>query len=152
VQEENRGRLIRATGMYIFVIAILATLSFASTITIGDVTTFLPYIPDTMAPAGIYVVLVPLIVGITFFYLASLIGSLFEGRLNNVIISGFFAAGFASFIIVFMILQPVSESTSIAGYLFMGSFAIYFLYSILSTIAESTATTQMVITPKTIGE
>jgi len=136
VEKETRSRLIRASGMYFFVILVLGILSFASTITIGDVASFLPYIPENMAPAGISLVFVPIIVAITFFYIASLIGSLYEGKINNVIISGLYAGGFASIIIVFMILQPVSEPTKVAGYLFMGSYAVYFLYSILSTIAD----------------
>ncbi|MCJ7730919.1 hypothetical protein MUP51_01265 [Candidatus Bathyarchaeota archaeon] len=136
MQNETRSRLIRATGMYIFVAAILSILSFASTITVGDVASFLPYIPADMAPAGIYTILVPVLVALTFFFLATLIGALFEGKINNVIISGLYAGGFASIIIVFMILQPVSDATRVAGYLFMGSFAVYFLYSILATIAE----------------
>lgn len=89
-----------------------------------------------MAPAGIYLILVPVIVALTFFYLGILVAALFEGRINNVIISGLYAGGFASLIVVFMILQPVSEATTVAGYLFMGAFAVYFLYSILATIAE----------------
>lgn len=136
MEHETRGRLIRATVLYIFVLAILGILSFASSVTVGDVASFLPYIPEAMAPAGIYIILVPVIVGLTFFYLASLIGVLFEGNINSVIISGLYAGGFASLIIVFMILQPVSEATQVAGYLFMGSFAVYFLYSILATIAK----------------
>jgi hypothetical protein len=136
VQNEIKNRLIRASGIYIFIAAILLILSFASTITIGDVTTFLPYIPERMAPAGIYVILVPLFAALTFFYLASLVGSLFEGSINRVIISGLYAGGFASIIIVFMILQPMSEQTQVAGYLFMGSYAVYFLYTIMSTIAD----------------
>jgi len=135
VEHETRSRLIRATVLYLFVVAILVILSFASTVTIGDVASFLPYIPENMAPAGIYVILVPVIVSLTFFYIASLIGAMFEGKINSVIISGLYAGGFASLIIVFMILQPVSEPTKVAGYLFMGSFAVYFLYSILATIA-----------------
>lgn len=122
--------------IYFFVIAVLALLSFASTVTIGDVASFLPYIPEEMAPTGIYLILVPVIVALTFFYLGILVAALFEGRINNVIISGLYAGGFASLIIVFMILQPVSEATNVAGYLFMGAFAVYFLYSILATIAE----------------
>ena len=122
--------------MYFAVVIVLAILSFASTVTVGDVASFLPYIPENMAPAGIYVILVPVIIALTFFYLASIVGALFEGKINRVIISGLYAGGFASIIIVFMILQPVSEATQVAGYLFMGSFAVYFLYSIISTIAE----------------
>ena len=136
MEGENRSRLIRASVMYFFVIIILGVLSFASTVTIGDVASFLPYIPENMAPASISLVFVPIIVAITFFYVASLIASLYEGKINRVIISGLYAGGFSSIIIVFMILQPVSEPTRVAGYLFMGSFAVYFLYSILATIAE----------------
>jgi hypothetical protein len=122
--------------MYIFVALILGILSFASTVTIGDVASFLPYIPEAMAPAGISVVLLPFLAALTLFYIASIISALFEGKINNVIISGLYAGGFASLIIVFMILQPVSEATRVAGYLFMGSFAVYFIYSIMATIAE----------------
>ena len=136
MSDETRSRLIRATVIFFSIIAILAILSFASTLTIGDVASFLPYIPVSMAPAGIYVIMVPVMVGLIFFYLAILVGALFEGKINNVIISGLYAGGFASLIIVFMILQPASEATQTAGYLFMGSFAVYFLYSILATIAE----------------
>jgi len=136
MEKENRSRLIRVTGLYIFIVAILSILSFASTLTIRDVASFLPYIPESMAPAGIYVILVPVMVGITFFYLASLVGALFEGKINNVIISGLYAGGFASLIIVFMILQPASEASRLAGYLLIGSYAVYFLYSIMATVAE----------------
>lgn len=136
MEKQHRDSLIRTSGMYFFVIAVLAILSFASDITVGDVVSFLPYIPESMAPAGIYVILVPVMVAVTLFYLASVVGTLFEGTINNVIISGLYAGGFASLIIVFMILQPASDSTSVAGYLFMGSYAVYFLYSIMSTIAE----------------
>jgi hypothetical protein len=136
VLEETRRRLIRATVIYLSVLIILAILSFTSTITIGDIASFLPYIPEQMTPAGIYVILVPIMVALTFFFSASLVGALFEGKINSVIISGLYAGGFASIIIVFMILQPVSEPTQVAGYLFMGSFAVYFIYSILSQISE----------------
>lgn len=136
MEHETRNRLIRATGLYFSVVLILAILSFTSTVTIGDVASFLPYIPENMAPAGIYVILSPMIIAITLFYLASLVGALFEGQINRVIISGLYAGGFASLIIVFMILQPLSEKTQIAGYLFMGSYAVYFIYSILATAAR----------------
>ncbi|MCW4014609.1 MAG: hypothetical protein NWF07_16700, partial [Candidatus Bathyarchaeota archaeon] len=102
MDNETRSRLIRATVIFFSIIAVLAVLSFASTITIGDVASFLPYIPESMAPAGIYVIMVPVMVALIFFYLAILVGSLFEGRINNVIISGLYAGGFASLIIVFM--------------------------------------------------
>ena len=61
---------------------------------------------------------------------------MYEGVITSVIISGLYAGGFSSFIVVFMIMQPMSESTQVAGYLFMGTFAIYFIYSIISVIAK----------------
>ncbi|MFC1803177.1 hypothetical protein ACFL0D_04325, partial [Thermoproteota archaeon] len=121
-------------AMYIIVALILAILSFTSTVTIGDVASFLPYIPEAMAPAGISVILLPFLVGLTLFYIASIISALYEGKINSVIISGLYAGGFASLIIVFMILQPVSEATRATGYLFIGSFAVYFIYSIMASI------------------
>ncbi len=136
MEKETRSGLIRATGGYLFVALILLAISFATPLTIGEIGSFLPYIPPDLAPVGVYVLFMPLLVGISLFYLAVLVGSLFEGKINNVIISGLYAGGFASFIIVFMILQPMSEATQVAGYLFMGSYAVYFLYTILSLIAE----------------
>jgi hypothetical protein len=132
----TKSDLIRATGAYCVVAVILGILSFGSTLTVGEIGSFLPYIPPDLSQAGVYVLFVPLMVGITFFYVATLIGALYEGVINRVIISGLYAGGFSSFIIVFMIIQPMSEQTQVSGYLFMGSFAIYFIHSIISVIAE----------------
>lgn len=136
MEKETRSGLIRATAGYLFVAAILMIISFGSTLTIGEIGSFLPYIPEDLSQVGVYVIFIPLLVGISLFYIAVLIGSLLEGKITNVITSGLYAGGFASFIIVFMILQPMSEATQVAGYLFLGSYAVYFLYSILSLIAE----------------
>jgi hypothetical protein len=136
MEKETRSGLIRATAGYLFVAAILLIISFGTTLTIGEIGSFLPYIPDDLSQVGVFVLFVPLLVGISLFYLAVLIGSLLEGRITNVIISGLYAGGFSSFIIVFMIIQPMSEATQVAGYLFLGSYAVYFLDSIISLIAE----------------
>ncbi|MBC8462820.1 hypothetical protein H8D76_00515 [Candidatus Bathyarchaeota archaeon] len=136
MEKETRSGLIRATVVYFVIAAIMGILSFGSTLTVGEIGSFLPYIPPDMSGVGVYVLFVPLLVGISFFYVSILIGALFEGTINRVIISGLYAGGFSSFIVVFMIIQPISETTQVAGYLFMGSFAIYFIYSIISVIAE----------------
>jgi len=121
---------------YFVIAAIMSVLSFGSTLTVGELGSFLPYLPPDLSQVGVYVLFVPLLVGISFFYVAVIIGALFEGTINRVLISGLYAGGFSSFIVVFMIIQPMSEHTQVAGYLFMGSFAIYFIYSIISVISE----------------
>lgn len=136
MEAETRSGLIRATVAYFVIAVIMSILSFGSTLTVGEIGSFLPYIPPDMSQVGVYVLFVPLLVGISFFYVSVLIGALFEGTINRVIISGLYAGGFSSFIVVFMIIQPMSEANQVAGYLFMGSFAIYFIYSIISVIAE----------------
>lgn len=136
MDKESRSGLIRTTAGYLFLAIILLVLSFGSTLTIGEIGSFLPYLPETLTPVGVYIILVPLLVGVSLFYIAILVGSFYEGQINQVIISGLYAGGFASFIFVFMILQPMSEPTQAAGYLFMGSYAVYFIYTILSLIAE----------------
>ena len=136
MEKETRSGLIRATVGYLVVALILLGISFGTPLTIGEIGSFLPYIPEDLAFVGVYVLFIPLLVGISLFYLASLIGALFEGRINSVIVSGLYAGGFASLIIVFMILQPMSEATQVAGYLFLGSYAVYFLYTLISLIAE----------------
>jgi hypothetical protein len=136
MEKETRSELIRATAGYLFVAVILLIVSFGSTLTIGEIGSFLPYIPEDLSQVGVFIIFIPLLVGISLFYVAVLIGSLLEGKIANVIISGLYAGGFASFIFVFMIVQPLSEATQVAGYLFLGSYAVYFLYSLLSLIAE----------------
>lgn len=136
MEAETRSDLIRATVAYSVVAAILGILSFGSILTVGEIGSFLPYLPPDLSQAGVYVLFVPLLVGISFFYVATLIGALYEGLINRVIISGLYAGGFSSFIVVFMIIQPMNEPTQVAGYLFMGSFAVYFIYTIISVIAD----------------
>jgi hypothetical protein len=136
VDKDTRSGVVRATVGYIFLAFLLLGVSFTTTITIGEIGSFLPYIPESLSPAGVYVLLMPLLAGITLFYIAILVGAFYEGIMNRVMISGLYAGGFASFIIVFMILQPMSEATQTAGYMFMGAYAVYFIYSILSLVAD----------------
>jgi hypothetical protein len=136
MEKETRSGLIRATIAYFVIAIIMGILSFGSTLTVGEIGSFLPYIPPDLSAVGVFVIFVPLLVGISFFYVSILIGALFEGTINRVIISGLYAGGFSSFVVVYMIIQPMSEANQVAGYLFMGSYAIYFIYSIISVIAE----------------
>jgi len=133
---ERRSSLLRASAIYLFIAALLGFLSFATEVTVGDVASFLPYVPEGLAPASIRVVLIPVLVSITFFYATSITGALFEGELTRVIISLLYAGGFASLILVFMVIQPTNQATRGAGLLLMACYLIYFAYSILSTLAR----------------
>lgn len=137
MSQENRARLIRATALYAFIAAILATISIATSYTIGDFGSFLPYMSEALVNVSISVLLLPIVGGLTFFYLAILLDLVFEGQINRVIISGLYAGGFVSIIALFMILQPLSESTSLAGLLVVGAYVVLFTYNILSAIAET---------------
>ena len=136
MEAENRGRLIRATVLYLFVAVVLSGISFATPYTVGDFGTFLPYLPDSLIHVGISVVLLPLLAGITLWYLGALLSIIYEGKLNRVIVSGLYAGGFAAIIAVFMVLQPISEPSKMAGYLVIAAFALFFTYNILSAVAE----------------
>ena len=108
MEAENRGRLVRATALYLFVAVVLSGISFATPYTVGDFGTFLPYMPDSLIHVGISVVLLPLLAGITLWYLGALLSIIFEGKLNRVIVSGLYAGGFAAIIAIIMVLQPIS--------------------------------------------
>jgi len=136
VDEENRSRLIRSTALFLFVAGALGSISLMTPYTVGDFGSFLPYMPETLANEGIAVVLLPILGGMAFFYLATLLTIFFEGRLNRVLVSGMIAAGFTGIIAFFMILQPISEATQVAGYLVIGSFSMFFIYNILATVSE----------------
>ncbi|MBN2336397.1 hypothetical protein JXL21_12625 [Candidatus Bathyarchaeota archaeon] len=136
MENENRGRLIRATGLYLFVAAVLGGISYATPYTVGDFGSFLPYMPDSLRFVGISVVLLPMLAGITLWYLGALLSIVFEGKLNRVLVSGLYAGGFAAIFGIFMILQPISEPTKSAGYLVLAAFALFYTYNILSAVSE----------------
>jgi hypothetical protein len=133
---ENRSRLIRSTALYLFVAGVLGGISFMTPFTVGDFGSFLPYMPEAMVNEGIGVVLLPILGGITLFYLAAVLSIVFEGRLNRVLVSGMIAGGFTGMIALFMILQPISVVSQTAGYLVFGSFSVFFVYNILSAVSE----------------
>lgn len=136
MSDENRSRLIRTTALFIFVVVALGGISLGTTFTIGDFGFILPYMPDNLAPVGISMLLVPMIAGITLFYFGILVAILFEGELARVLTSSFYAGGFAGFIAIFMIIQPVDQKTSDAGLYVLGAFAVFFIYSLLSAISR----------------
>ncbi len=88
MEAETRSGLIRATVAYSVVAVILGIFSFGSTLTVGELGSFLPYLPPDLSQAGVYVLFVPILVGISLFYVAIIIGVLYEGVITRVIISG----------------------------------------------------------------
>ena len=76
MEPETRSGLIRATVAYFVIAAIMGVLSFGSTLTVGELGSFLPYLPPDLSQVGVYVLFVPLLVGISFFYVSVLIGAL----------------------------------------------------------------------------
>jgi hypothetical protein len=136
MNKEGKNRLIRATLLYVFAAAILGGISFATPYTVGDFGSFLPYMPDSLVNVGISVVLLPILGGVTFFYIGTLLGIFFEGRLNQVLVFGFYSGGFVGITALFMILQPISQPSNYAGYLLFGGFSAFFLHNLLSAISE----------------
>jgi hypothetical protein len=132
----ENSRLVRLTGLYIFIILAIGGISLTTTFTIGDFSTFLPYMPDELATVSISVLLIPILGGVTVFYIAGLIGMFFEGKLNTVLISGLYAGGFVTIFVIFMIIQPGSDKISRAGYFVAGSFILYLIYGMMSAIAK----------------
>ncbi len=136
MSEENRSKLIRSTGLYLFVTVVLGALSFATSYTVGDFGVFLPYMPDSLGNVSISVILLPILGGVTLFYIGTLLNILFEGRLNQVLVFGFYSGGFMAIIAIFMILQPISEPSNYAGYLVFGGFSAFFIYNLLKAISD----------------
>jgi hypothetical protein len=132
----ENSRLVRLTGLYLFIILAIGGISLTTTFTIGDFGMFLPYMPDELATVSISVLLIPILGGVTVFYVAGLIGMFFEGKLNTVLISGLYAGGFVTIFVIFMIIQPGSDQISRAGYFVAGSFILYLIYGMMSAIAK----------------
>jgi hypothetical protein len=136
MNNENRGRLIRATGLYFFVAVVLGGISLATPYTVADFASFLPYVPDSLISVSIGVILLPILGGMTFFYLGTLCSIFFEGKLNRVLVSGMYAGSFVSIFGFFLILQPMSEPSQMAGYLVFAAFSVFFAYNIMSALAK----------------
>jgi hypothetical protein len=66
----ENSRLVRLTGLYLFIILAIGGISLTTTFTIGDFGMFLPYMPDELATVSISVLLIPILGGVTVFYVA----------------------------------------------------------------------------------
>jgi hypothetical protein len=125
---------LRRTALYGLFAGILGWLIYFNDYTLRDLGNFLPMSPQ-IASTRLEVILIPLLASITVFYVASIVGIAFEGVLAEVLAGTLYAAGFASFFALFLILQP-GENIPQAGYLLSAAFGVVLANNIVSTLAR----------------
>ncbi len=125
---------VRRTVLYGLFAGILGWLIYFNDYTLHDLGNFLPMSPQ-MASMSLEVILIPLLASITVFYVASIVGIVFEGILAEVLAGTLYAAGFASFFALLLILQP-GENINQAGYLLSAAFGVVLANNIVSTLAR----------------
>jgi hypothetical protein len=133
--DNKKASFLRSSLIYSVFAVFLLWLIFYNEFAIGDFGRFLPYLPEQLASMNLDVLLIPIFASISIFYIASLIGKAFEGRLSQVLGGTLYAAGFATFFALFLILNPTSTLSS-AGYLVLVAFIIILTYNILSTLSR----------------
>jgi hypothetical protein len=131
-----RSGLIRNTLLYGVFAAILAYLALTTEATIGDLGNFLPYFPESWSPYSLSILLLSLLGAISSFYLSNVFAVAFEGPINGVMVGGFTAGGFISFIALILILAPGSPNLNAAGYIVLVAYATVFAYNVVSTKAH----------------
>ncbi|UCH57934.1 MAG: hypothetical protein JSV18_03270 [Candidatus Bathyarchaeota archaeon] len=129
-----RGSILRRTMFYGLFAGLLGWIIYFYDLTLGDLGRFLPMSPQ-MAAMNLDVILLPLLAAISIFYTASVVSITLEGVFAEVLTGTLYAAGFASFFALFLVLQP-GESIHQAGYLLAGAFAVILVYNIVSTAAR----------------
>ena len=125
---------LRRTALYGLFAGILGWLIYFNDYTLRDLGNFLPMSPQ-MASMSLEVILIPLLASITVFYVASIVGIVFEGVLAEVLAGTLYAAGFASFFALLLILPP-GENINQAGYLLSAAFGVVLANNIVSTLAR----------------
>jgi hypothetical protein len=130
----KKGGLLNRSLIYGAIASFLIWLIYFNDLRLGDLGKFLPMSPQ-MAAMNLDNLLLPLLVSVTIFYLASIVGIVFEGVFSEVLVGTLYAAGFASFFALFLVLQP-GETINQAGYLLSGAFGVILLYNIVTTIAR----------------
>jgi hypothetical protein len=136
MSKNSTGRVLRSTAIYGVIVAILGWMIFFNDYTIGDFSSFLPYLPETLASMSLDVILIPILVAVLVFYTASLVGIVFEGDFARVLVGTLYAAGFACFFGLILILQPGSENLNRAGYLIFAAFCVLLVYNTLSNLSR----------------
>ena len=134
MSRNSNGGVVRSTIIYVLMGGLLGWLIYFNEFTLGDLGNFLP-MSEQMASTSLDLLLVPLLVAITVFYLASLVGAFFEGAFAEVIVGTLYAVAFAAFFSLFLILNP-AEKIKQAGYLLSGAFGVVLVYNIVATLAR----------------
>jgi hypothetical protein len=132
---KSKRSFTRSTTIYAVFAGILAWLIYFNDFRLGDLGAFLP-MSEQMATISLDVILLPLLISGSIFYVAGLVGITFEGTLAEMFIGTLYAAGFTSFFALFLIILPGSVNINTAGYLLLGAFGIVLLYNIVSTVAR----------------
>ncbi|MGD2141876.1 MAG: hypothetical protein PVH79_00165 [Candidatus Bathyarchaeota archaeon] len=130
----NSKAILRRTAIYGLLAGFLGWLIYFNDFTLGDLGSFLPMSPQ-MAAINLDILLIPLLASVSIFYIASLIGVIFEGVLAEVLSGTLYSAGFASFFALFLMLQPGAIYAQ-AGYLLAAAFGILLIYNLVSTVAR----------------
>ena len=125
---------LRRTLIYGIFAGILGWLIYFNDYFLGDLGNFLPMSPQ-MAAINLDIILIPLLVSISIFYFASIIGIVMEGVLAEVLTGTLYAAGFAAFFALFLVLQPGQVFAQV-GYLLAAAFGILLVYNIVSAVAR----------------
>ena len=132
--KNNTSTLIRNTVIYAVFVGILSWLIFFNRITLGDLVGFLP-MPEQIAAMGLDSLLLPVLISVTVFYIASLVGIFLEGTFSEVLVGTLYAAGFAAFFATFLILNP-NENVKEAGILLSGAFGTVLVYNTVNAFAK----------------
>ena len=131
---QPRRSFLRNTALYGVAAVALAWLIYFNEFRLGDLGNFLP-MSDQMAQMSLDVLLVPLLASISVFYVASVVDIAFEGALAEVLVGTLYAAGFATFFTLFLILNP-GPKVNRAGYLLSIAFAVILAYNTVSTLSR----------------
>lgn len=136
MEREVKKRILRNSAIYGILVAILLWLLLFKELTVGDFRGFLPYLPDQLASNSLSVVLIPLLVSFSIFYVASLFSVIFEGTFNEVLVGSLYATGFAAFFALALICSPGPGMLNSAGYLFLEAFAVLLIYNSIATLSR----------------
>lgn len=136
MKRDVRRSLLRNSAVYGAFAAFLLWLILFQDLTVGDFGRFLPYLPEQMASTSIRIILLPLLVSLSIFYVARLFSAAFEGAFNEVLVGSLYATGFAAFIALALILSPGQRMLNSLGYLFLEAFAVLVVYNSISTLSR----------------
>ena len=129
-----RRDIIRRTIIWAVSAGVLGWLIYFQDLRLGNLGSFLP-MSDQIAQVSLNLILMPLLASITIFYIASIASITLEGVIAEVLTGTLYAAGFAAFFALFLIMQT-GPAYSQAGYLLSAAFGVLLVYNVVSTLAR----------------